>query len=121
MCITAHARHRNRPDDQHSAISKAVTIEQTHNRAGGRALSMRYLASLKAWAAANKLSVHMDGARVFNAAESLGVLRRLDFGITLPVALPSGVTPSTKNHRICVLCPLLQAFLSRRLQRRLTR
>lgn len=63
---------RNRPDDQHSAIPKAVTIEQTHNRAGGRVLSMRYLASLKAWAAANGLVVHMDGARVFNAAQSLG-------------------------------------------------
>lgn len=63
---------RNRPDDQHSARPRVVTIEQTHNRAGGRVLSMAYMTSLKAWAAANNISLHMDGARVFNAAEALG-------------------------------------------------
>lgn len=58
-----------------------VTIEQTHNRAGGRVLSMAYLTALKAWAGANKLWVHMDGARVFNAAESLGAaVRRQGYG-----------------------------------------
>jgi len=50
-------------------------VEQTHNRAGGRVLSMQYLASLKAWAEANQLAVHMDGARMFNAAAALGDLR----------------------------------------------
>lgn len=64
---------RNRPDDQHSARPRVVTIEQTHNRAGGRVLSMAYMTSLKAWAAANSMLLHMDGARVFNAAEALGV------------------------------------------------
>lgn len=107
MCkhVAVHARHRNRPDDQHSAIPKAVTIEQTHNRAGGRVLSMRYLASLKAWAAANKLALHMDGARVFNAAQSLGVLRRRVIGVAFPVALPSGVMPSSKiTEVVCCVC-----------------
>ena len=96
--VIEHARHRNRPDDQHSAIPKAVTIEQTHNRAGGRVLSMRYLASLKAWAAANGLVVHMDGARVFNAAQSLGVPRRPVLGTALPVALPCVAMPSTTKR-----------------------
>jgi threonine aldolase len=95
---------RNRPDDQHSAIPKAVTIEQTHNRAGGRVLSMRYLASLKAWAAANNLVVHMDGARMFNAAQSLGVLRGCVVGIASPVALPcDAMSPTTHSPNLCAV------------------
>lgn len=64
---------RNRPDDQHSARPRVVAIEQTHNRAGGRVLSLDYLTSLKTWATKQQLTVHIDGARIHNAATALGV------------------------------------------------
>lgn len=40
---------------------------------GGRVLSLEYMSKLAAWAKAHNLSVHCDGARLFNAAASLGV------------------------------------------------
>ncbi len=51
----------------------AIAIENTHNRCGGTVLSEEYLADLKALAGRHGLPVHMDGARVFNAAAYLGV------------------------------------------------
>jgi threonine aldolase len=51
----------------------AIAIENTHNRCGGTVLSQDYLADLKALAGKHGLPVHMDGARIFNAAAHLGV------------------------------------------------
>ena len=51
----------------------AIAIENTHNRRGGTVLPQSYLADLAALAAKHNLPVHMDGARIFNAAAYLGV------------------------------------------------
>lgn len=51
----------------------AIAIENTHNRCGGTVLPIDYLADLKSLASQNGLPVHMDGARVFNAAAALNV------------------------------------------------
>lgn len=51
----------------------AIAIENTHNRCGGTVLPQDYLAELKALAGRHGLPVHMDGARIFNAAACLGV------------------------------------------------
>lgn len=50
----------------------AIAIENTHNRCGGTVLPQDYLADLKALAGRHGLPVHMDGARIFNAAAYLG-------------------------------------------------
>ena len=50
-----------------------VCVETTHNSAGGAALPLDYMARLRALTAKKNVPVHIDGARVFNAAVALGV------------------------------------------------
>ena len=50
-----------------------ICVENSHNRCGGTVLSPAYLRELGATAHAHEVPVHMDGARVFNAAAALGV------------------------------------------------
>lgn len=63
---------RNR-HDPHSAYTRLVCLENTHGGTGGKVVRPAYMAQVKAWAHANDLAVHLDGARVFNAAVALGV------------------------------------------------
>ena len=46
----------------------AIAIENTQNRCGGTVLDLQYLQELKALAERYEVPVHMDGARIFNAA-----------------------------------------------------
>jgi threonine aldolase len=57
----------------HYPRSRVVCLENTHNRCGGAALTPAQMASIRDVAVRNKLAVHLDGARVFNAAVALGV------------------------------------------------
>jgi threonine aldolase len=50
-----------------------ISIENTHNRCGGAVLSLEYMREVRAMAAAHGIPVHLDGARIFNAAAALGV------------------------------------------------
>lgn len=54
-----------KPDDYHFARTRLLCLENTHN---GLALPMAYLAEAGAFAANHGLQLHLDGARVFNAA-----------------------------------------------------
>jgi threonine aldolase len=60
-------------DDIHEARTGLLCLEDTHNMVGGRVLSPETLHELAAPARARDLPVHMDGARVFNAAVALGI------------------------------------------------
>ncbi|MFQ3631540.1 GntG family PLP-dependent aldolase, partial [Roseiflexus sp.] len=60
-------------DDPHCAETRLICLENTHNSCGGVAVSPEYLASVAAFARDHGLLVHLDGARVFNAALALGV------------------------------------------------
>jgi threonine aldolase len=59
--------------DEHSAPSALLCIENTHNRCGGTVLSVEQVERLSSLAHSHDLKIHMDGARVFNAAIALGV------------------------------------------------
>jgi len=59
-------------NDVHQPRTRAVCIENTHNRHGGSVWSLAELVSAAGAARENHLAVHMDGARVFNAAVALG-------------------------------------------------
>ena len=59
-----------KPDDSHFAITRLLALENT---IGGRVLSRAYMADAIALARRRKLSTHLDGARVFNAAVKLGI------------------------------------------------
>jgi threonine aldolase len=50
-----------------------ICIENTHNRCGGVVLSVDYLRDLRTVAQERGVPIHMDGARIFNAAAALGV------------------------------------------------
>jgi len=59
-----------KPDDSHFAITKLLALENT---IGGKVLSRQYMAEAIALARRRKLSTHLDGARIFNAAVKLGM------------------------------------------------
>jgi threonine aldolase len=50
-----------------------IEIENTHNLAGGRVSDLQVLEQIWDGAKAHNLPIHLDGARVFNAAAALGV------------------------------------------------
>ena len=60
-------------DDVHEARTGLLCVENSHNMCGGRALSAATLRELAAPARQRGVPVHMDGARLFNAAVALGV------------------------------------------------
>ncbi len=59
--------------DEHSAPTALLCIENTHNYCGGTVLSIEQIESLSSLAHAHQIAVHMDGARIFNAAIALGI------------------------------------------------
>jgi len=56
----------------HWASPGAICLENTHNRCGGAILSPSYFADVAAIARKHDLPVHLDGARLFNAAVAAG-------------------------------------------------
>ncbi len=62
-----------RPENVHFPRSKLVCLENTHNRCGGAVLTPEYTKAVCELAHRHGLAVHLDGARIFNAAVALGV------------------------------------------------
>jgi len=62
-----------RPDNIHFPHSTLLCIENTQNRCGGRVLTAEYTTEICELAHRNGLKVHLDGARIFNAAVALGI------------------------------------------------
>jgi len=62
-----------RPDDVHHPISKLVILENTHNRCGGVPLSQEYTRAVGELAHSKGLGLHIDGARIYNAAVALQI------------------------------------------------
>ncbi|SMC06065.1 L-threonine aldolase [Sulfobacillus thermosulfidooxidans DSM 9293] len=62
-----------RPKNIHHPRPRLLSLENTHNRAGGAALSRERLRPLIEVARRHQLQVHLDGARIANAAIALGV------------------------------------------------
>ena len=61
------------PQDIHQPISKMIILENTQNDCGGVPLSADYCDAVGEFARAHGLVLHLDGARIFNAAISLNV------------------------------------------------
>ncbi len=66
-------RKQIRPLGPHWAPTGAIEIENTHNMAGGTVYPLRTIREICDGAHERGLKVHMDGARVFNAAAATGV------------------------------------------------
>lgn len=62
-----------RKDDIHAPVTRLIILENTHNRCGGAVLSLEYTRQVGQLAIQRGLSLHLDGARIFNASVALGV------------------------------------------------
>lgn len=62
-----------RADNIHYPKSKLLILENTHNRCGGVSISRDYMLEAAKVAHKQGLSVHLDGARIFNAAVDQGL------------------------------------------------
>lgn len=57
----------------HQSPTGLISLENTHNKAGGTVVPLEVLAAIRGVADEEGLPLHLDGARVFNAAVALGV------------------------------------------------
>jgi threonine aldolase len=62
-----------RADNQHFPPTRLIGLENTHNSCGGVALTAEYTRAVGNLAHEHGLVLHLDGARIFNAAAALGV------------------------------------------------
>ncbi len=62
-----------RPDDEHQPVTRLVTLENTHNRCGGVVLNVAYTRAVGDLVREHGLRLHLDGARLFNAAAAQGI------------------------------------------------
>jgi threonine aldolase len=68
-CVEAAMRE----EDQHFPETGLICVENTHNRAGGAVISPENMKAVYSVARRNAVPVHVDGARLFNAAAASGV------------------------------------------------
>jgi len=59
------------PLDDHFAIPSLIVMENTHNRCGGSPVKLSHPAEVRELANRRRLPMHLDGARIFNAAIAL--------------------------------------------------
>jgi threonine aldolase len=59
------------PSDAHFAMPALVAIENTHNRCGGVPVPVAHMEQVAGLARRRDLPLHLDGARIFNAALAL--------------------------------------------------
>ena len=59
--------------DIHRAWTRMVCVENTHNRAGGRIFPLESLAQLRELCLERNISLHLDGARLWNASIATGL------------------------------------------------
>ena len=65
-------REMIRPVTRYHMGTALIWMENTHNRAGGAALPLAHMRAVHGLARENGVPVHLDGARIFNAAIALG-------------------------------------------------
>jgi threonine aldolase len=82
-----------RPGDHHFAHTRLVVIENTHNRHGGTIFPVEEMRSIREVADRRGLSIHLDGARLWNAAAATGLDPRAwaDLADSVSVCLSKGL------------------------------
>ncbi len=61
------------PEDPQFALPALICLEDTQNRCGGKVLPLDYLQAVRRLADERGVALHLDGARIFNAATALGI------------------------------------------------
>ena len=62
---------RTDPSDPHYPITRVVCLENTHNVMGGRVIRPEYMEKVHKLALKYNFKIHVDGARIMNAAAAL--------------------------------------------------
>ncbi|MDK2786766.1 MAG: threonine aldolase [Thermotoga sp.] len=62
-----------RPENIHFPRTSLITIENTHNRSGGRVIPLENMKEIYSIAKEFGINVHVDGARIFNASVATGI------------------------------------------------
>lgn len=62
-----------RPENIHFPRTRLVCLENTHNRGGGMVMTPEQMCQVYELAKEHGLSVHLDGARIFNASVATGI------------------------------------------------
>jgi threonine aldolase len=62
-----------RPSDHHYAVTRLISIENTHNRGGGSIYPIEKMRDIYQLAKPKGLAVHLDGARLWNASVATGI------------------------------------------------
>ena len=68
---TEDIRAAIRVENDHFPRTRLIALENTHNKCAGTPLTPEYIASVATIAREHQLKLHMDGARIFNAAVAL--------------------------------------------------
>jgi threonine aldolase len=86
-------RNAFRSDDQHFPRTTVLCIEQTHNKKGGRVLPLSYVDDCGALCKSLGIQLHVDGARIWNAAIAQGVTpaRAVQAADSVSVCLSKGL------------------------------
>ena len=87
-----------RPDNIHFPGSRLIVLENTHNRCFGSPVDRQYIRSVAEIARNNDMKLHIDGARIFNAATALqtkvsdlvGDADSVSFCLSKGLAAPAG-------------------------------
>ena len=66
-------QHAMREDDDHFPKSRLLILENTQNKCGGVTISREYMIAASKTAHDAGLAVHLDGARIFNAAADINI------------------------------------------------
>ncbi|XP_038067582.1 probable low-specificity L-threonine aldolase 1 [Patiria miniata] len=67
------AKSKIRMEDIHYPRTRAICIENTHNAAGGKVVPIEFIQKVRELADSHSLQVHLDGARIMNAAVAMDV------------------------------------------------
>lgn len=62
-----------RPPNDHYPKTRLLSLENTHNRCGGRVQPLKLVQELQKWTRKNNIIFHLDGARLWNAIVATGV------------------------------------------------
>ncbi len=74
-----------RTDDPHEPVTRLICLENTHNRCGGTFQTPEYTRRTAEFAHEHGLAIHLDGARVFNAAVALDEKMRVGARHVVPL------------------------------------
>jgi threonine aldolase len=107
-----------RVGDRYTVGTRALEVENTHNRGGGAVYPIGTLRDIRALADAHGLGLHLDGARIWNAHAATGVPLRAYGAVahTMSVCMSKGLGAPAGS---LVLLPEGRSEEARALRRRL--